>query len=823
MKLIINYMLRTVWKSKIKAVIVVFSFAFMAALFYVNIMTFKVGPRIYRENNQLKYGSTDVICRSNDDENPFFDEKDVVVDLEKIKGKVQISTFIANFENNDITKRILIYSGDTDQMRSLKLVSDSNDEYISDGKSVLLVKRSFIEKNGFEEGKVLELSYFDNKCDVVLRAISDDKKGIVSQTNIYDIAIADKTVFEKLFGSEYMYNSVYYELSDSVDKAGFIEDTNTQNKTCKFSSLIDEESEKSDVNTITMILLIVLIIIVVLSTSVIIALYNHIFESHVPVIGTFRSIGIGKSRINILLMSETVFYGLAGGILGVLIGRFFFRYMINALIGDINIGNDYKILYMCLTVLFPVLWSLVVTMLLLKKTHKRTIISIIRTVDSKVKAYSIHKYIPAFAIAVTGVLLSFSDDKRIYAIGEFLIAVFIILIIPITVFYITRVIVKFFGNYNKIGYSMNSIVYNRLIIRSMVIFSISLGLIIPIFAAKNSLNNYMDFANKNFSWDIIIGTRNNKQIPYDEIVSSSEVKDAFFLYENSKAYLKKESSDEEIGIKLLGRDYNDKFDSFLKNSIIVEGELLKQLKGSKNIIVDEIFSEKHSIKVGDTVRCRVNNYEDDFTVIGFSDTYKFSSSSNVMMIDLDLYKENLGESLNTIYIRSESSPDDAVREIDQQLINYEITIKTREDFFGSQIESNDSIMKMITAVVYFSLAICFIGIANNQISDFLNRKKEFAVLISTSMSHNQLKRLLVLQVIFSAVFSIIFGILLSVFCTRMLSNIVSYFRILRDGFTYPVFDSLMISAVAFLMFMLLISVPMYIITKIDIYYQLRRE
>jgi putative ABC transport system permease protein len=39
-----------------------------------------------------------------------------------------------------------------------------------------------------------------------------------------------------------------------------------------------------------------------------------------PVMGTFRSIGATKKRINLLLLSESISYGVIGGALGCLLG-----------------------------------------------------------------------------------------------------------------------------------------------------------------------------------------------------------------------------------------------------------------------------------------------------------------------------------------------------------------------------------------------------------------------------------------------------------------------------------------------------------------------
>jgi putative ABC transport system permease protein len=219
----------------------------------------------------------------------------------------------------------------------------------------------------------------------------------------------------------------------------------------------------------------------------------------------------------------------------------------------------------------------------------------------------------------------------------------------------------------------------------------------------------------------------------------------------------------------------------------------------------------------------VNEKEYDFTVIGFCDTYRFNSASNTAIIDLKKFKKDISDNVETMYFQTNTTSQELFEQLDDYLMDYSVVLKNVEDFFGKQAQSNDSILKLISDIMYVNLIICFFGIVNNIITDFLNRKKEFAVLISTSMSHTQLIRITNIQMLFVAGYSIIGGLLFSYISTKMLDKIVVYYHLISTGMKYPVMDAIKIFIIAFVLFLIMILVPFCIIKKINIYYYLRRE
>ncbi len=824
MKLIFNYMIRAVSKSKLKATIVILSFAFMAALLLVNIMTLNAGEKIYTESSQEKYGCADVVCKPFG-ENLLFINKDDISSLNgnDLRSQVDMANFIVSFENNDRKRRIMVYSGNLDELRKTELFDDNENKTNDD---VLYVSKDFLKKYGYSDGEEIEIGYSEKTCNVKLVS-ANDKKGILSQSYFFDLAVADEGLFEKVSGMEFTPNMIYYDLEKGVSKTDFIDELNKNNPDYRFSSLLNDASMKKDISTLNTVLLIVMILIAVMSTVVICALYNHIIESHITAVGTFRSIGIKKSRINLILSSETVLYGLLGGIIGAGLGVFFFRYMIKEMIGSDSYVKSTPVSYILITILFPVVWSLILTFFMLRKVYKKPIVNIIKKYSSDFKRFKYKKYIAAAVILIIGFVMSFVKNRMVCIAAYLIMAVCFTYIVPLLIALVNKLLNRIFGIGNKISYILSSVVSNKLIMRSIIVSIVSMSLIIPVFAAKKSINDVFRFAELNYEYDAVIGLNGNTEIDIEEIDELSSVDKSYsmyFLSTGANLYMEAEGTDGKIPVCYLGREENDEFDDWLHDSVDVEASLLRELKESENnVIIDKSLAKKYSINKGDTVVCHSNQYSGEYKVIGFCDSYKFDSNTNTVIMDLEQYKKNINSAPQSTYLRTKTTVDEMIKQVDEKFIDYSIVIKSKKEFIDKQIEGSNMLLQLITVVIYFSLIICFIGIINNLVTDFLNRKKEFAVLISTSMSHKQLSLITVVQMLFVALYSIIGSVILSCIITKLIDNIVVHFDLLKNGLIYPASDAIGIFIISLIVFIAVIIVPVYIIKKIDIYYYLRRE
>lgn len=98
-----------------------------------------------------------------------------------------------------------------------------------------------------------------------------------------------------------------------------------------------------------------------------------------------------------------------------------------------------------------------------------------------------------------------------------------------------------------------------------------------------------------------------------------------------------------------------------------------------------------------------------------------------------------------IIVEDKEKIEDTLNEIKNKVDDFGVIIETKEKYLEDQKVQSMSIVSAFSALMGMGVMLSFIGIINNQIISFMQRKREYAILYSTSMSKKQLKRLITLE------------------------------------------------------------------------------
>ena len=117
-------------------------------------------------------------------------------------------------------------------------------------------------------------------------------------------------------------------------------------------------------------------------------------------------------------------------------------------------------------------------------------------------------------------------------------------------------------------------------------------------------------------------------------------------------------------------------------------------------------------------------------------------------VDIDKLKEDITDVMKELYLE----------------------VQTAEEYITEQEESVASIMSIFYVVIGLAVVLSFIGIINNQVISFIQRRKEMAVLNSTCMSKGQLKKMLFFETVIANLIAAFIGVITSILLTDMLDN-----------------------------------------------------
>ena len=265
--------------------------------------------------------------------------------------------------------------------------------------------------------------------------------------------------------------------------------------------------------------------IVVMSTImiffVISSLNKIIIAERTPVIGTFRSVGATKHKMNLILIIENAVYWIIGGIIGSILGyilkakhlEYYFcnnkQYKLSEKTTPLTLGT------IVIGILFAILLQIVITVKEITKTNNKPIKDMIfNTKNSRYKLGKTGTMI-GFIMIFLGGVINFANLKSNMGLAIISLIMFFVGLANIVPF-IMQIISKLLsGLLKKIGLSTSMVAtrnigFNKMLISSSKLIVVALSLMLSIISISDSTTKvFNSFRNLTEGYDIVIQNVNN--------------------------------------------------------------------------------------------------------------------------------------------------------------------------------------------------------------------------------------------------------------------------------------------------------------------------
>lgn len=742
MKIIFKHILKNIWEKKGRSLLIILSLIIATTVFVLNLTLPDEITLKYKETLRSVYGDAEIRIGTVE---PFSID-DIDVPEEEFKyigfsgGEIYIEDKQAQILGFDIkdTKEMQMLGSDVPELEKNEVVISSKQA----------------EKYSYKEGDKLIVTVENKKYELeIVKIVS--KKGVTSIEEDYPIFIANlETVNEIMDIEDGKYASIYLNVENDEKIKEFVEHVKENNENYRVEELVDAESIKEALSFILYIMILIFLLATIMIFFVVSSLNKIIITERMPVIGTFRSIGATKGKMNFILVLENALYGLIGGIIGTIIG-----YAINNTVASLFIVSEGVELSskttqlsfgaMAIGVAFAVLLEIFISIKAILKANKKPIKDIIFDVQST--RYRIRKArtIIGIIMIIVSLVINYLNTKTQLALTILSIVSLIVGVANIVPF-IMRIMSKLLAIISKkIGWATGIIAgknigYNKMIISSSRLIVVSVSLIIAILTISNSFTElFNSFRYTVEDYDIVIQNVTKTVKEYEKLQKISNVENVGYLYcfwDNTT--------------------YNDGQKFYTNPTILGQAEssiYIKELDYKiedlkyDEALIDEKLAEKNNIKVDDILKIKFEtlNKELEFKIVGFINSTYFSTSRNVLLINLENYLDNITDVPAQIHIDAKEGADLEKLKIEVKDTIKEIGIKiqTVEEYLTEQEEQTASIMSLFYIIIGLAVALSFIGIVNNQIISFIQRRKELAVLNSTCMSKKQLKKMLITETI----------------------------------------------------------------------------
>lgn len=164
------------------------------------------------------------------------------------------------------------------------------------------------------------------------------------------------------------------------------------------------------------------------------------------------------------------------------------------------------------------------------------------------------------------------------------------------------------------------------------------------------------------------------------------------------------------------------------------------------IYIEKSWARNNGYSVGDPLTITVHPsgvfpIRKVFTVAGFFKLDSYEALKNNFVISQNDYISIYHDTPGYLMVRSDD-PEKTRDEIKRYAVGYCANSRTLQDILDDNAEDNAQSNRILTTIIAVAVIMTCIGMISNQIIGFEGRKKECAVMISTSMSRKTLSGIL---------------------------------------------------------------------------------
>ncbi len=765
MSIICRHIFRNIKSHKGRSLLVIISLIVATAVLILNVTLGDEIANKYEQTLKSVYGESDVGITIKEGKNlTDMLAKELVLDKLNL-GNTELDTLlISNVEGfakiNGEGKPTMIKGMDLQDAYRMDEFCKNSIE-LTDNQLVVNGKCS--EKYNIHKGDTITFTYGDKDYKMeVVEVVANYR--LTSIEEDYPYFISNLTTANKML--EYGEGSgleLYVDVKDNEKIKEFVSYFKAHNQTISCEELVNRESLEDAITSITSMLTIILVIVIIMIFFVVGSLNKLVIAERVPVIGTFRSVGATKRRMNLILIGENVVYGLIGGIIGSAAG-----YVLNTMVAKtfittkgVELSTDKAGIKWGVYlggILFAILLEVVISLKTILRANRKPIKEIIFNVQST--RYKINKKKSYFGLGLImiALILQLTNSDSMFMTSLVAMAILMIgcaFLVPVWLRFISKgstILLRKMGWSSGVLASRN-IGYNKTIISSSTLMVVAIASILTIFNVSVTFTKIFESFRYNNDFDVVVGNVSQEYDKYSFIKDMDGVtatKPMYYMFSNQVTYGENKSFSIPPSFLIIEKD---NMQGILLDDPSFDVDTLKD----NEILVDSFFAKRNHINIGDTLTLTVNerNLEGELTVVGTTNSAKMNSQRNIFAMNRATYLKNFTTIplMIQVYLKDGVDPEKFIEQLKGEIKEFNVYFKSFEQYIDEQEQQTAGVMNVFYVIIGLAVGLSFVGIVNNQIIGFIQRKREIAVLNSTCMSKGQIMKMLFTETLLTSIIS----------------------------------------------------------------------
>lgn len=754
MELFIRYLLKNILEKKFRTALVILAIAVSSGLFFATSAISTTSQDMMEDRVRQFAGSSDIIVTPKKEASisQLIDEDISKEIMEKID--YAISTLegpVLYLSESDDFNYISVMGIEAEELSRLNptitFKTKDSEPFIGNR---IMISTYLAQRYGLQAGSKMNLQVSGSSSEFTVAAICY-QQGYFANESEGLVAIVPPDALSGLYHSNKNVNTVYIKLQDNRKTREVIDKLSSTFTSYDVAESVNPAELKQSVSTVSLPFGVVSILAMFISVFIICTSFNIIVIERLPVIGTFRSIGASKRRINSLLFFESIFLGIAGGVVGCLFGICALYFMASVYIPGMTGSENIRLTFTFTQLFFSFLFAVVLTtgsaLFPILKVTRIPIRKIILNSEARTEGTGKSAAVAGIILFIVSLLAprllqtnfaSFIAD--IICMTSFLIS--LVLLVPSVTKLVTRLLLKSNLLSNEASLAVKNVAASRSFLNNIKLITVSISGILLIITISTSMradieNSYIKY----HGYDITLTHRQADKQFVKELSEIEAVKGVTNTYELQNV----EVSDREYYLnKVYGIEGPDYF-NFMKAQVTSEAtKAVENLNQGRNVIVTNILMSKLGLSTGDTVVLNLKGTQQIYTVTGSVESSL--NIGNMVFISADNMSRDAGLSYYTnTYIKTEGDTNVVYNLIRKAFLKDILLIRTMKELKDINKGFISGMFDIIVAYSFLALIIGIVGIINNLIVSFIERKRFLAIYRSIGMSNKQMRKMLLAE------------------------------------------------------------------------------
>lgn len=766
MKIILKYIFTNVKERKTRTAVMLLSIVLSTTLLFVSFSIGSSYESAQRKMARGMAGTASITVKSADADS--LSSLEDIPNLENIQSIAGILESSALYHENGYFESVDLIAADLEQLNQINKPRLVNGSEISGftGNKIILPDR-FTSKYNIVQGDTVTLEIGGNPYSFEVSDIAAYDTVFLRHTRGVNALLPLETLSEILHKTG-GFSQILIEQKEGAATESLIDELSQQLPAGKYrvSTTVNEEQIIAGARQKTMPFFLISFFSLTMSVFIIYSSYKVITLERLPIIGTFRSIGANEKIVKKILMMESILYGCLGGLLGIPIGIAVLNFMLHGLGKSLEQGISIPTVIAPVGVAVSVSAAIIVSLLSayipVKRASRLPIKDVVLgTVEDKNVSNSTVLGIGIVMLLVSDILPRIAPDQLLYIAGGFsllgLIAAAIMLIplfTDLASVILELIYEKIWGNEGKLA--ARNMRKNKNVTQNITLLFISISAVIAISVVGDFVKTYVGdvfrdaelqgFADGEMDQEFIQQVRQMEGI--DKVlplyVMNQEISGNHITFSRMEG-----TDDIETYSSMLAIRYTDPE---------MKEQAAEAFREKRAIILNEETIKAMDCGVGDTIQLSNGNEEISYTVAG---SFKSRASDVQAVIPSEYAVADFNQTSYRFMAYTAADPDAImiqVRELFGDTTNWSRTV---EEFNHDSLSTIGGFLAPMNYMTYFILLLAAIGIINNLLINYIQKRRSIAMYKSVGQSNRQNMKMTLIEGLTSGILGAVIGIIIS--------------------------------------------------------------